>query len=253
MAYEVVAEQIRIEAAAGAPPMGAYLARPAEPGDHPVVLVGAELWGVTEAVRKTVRDVAALGFVAVAPDLYYRAGEEGTAAGMAQSPENRTRAFALLDGFARDEAEADLRAAVAHARQYAGASTRTAMIGFSLGGHIAYFAATRLELDAVVAYFPGWLTTSGTALSRPAPLAEDTPAIARVGTRVLLFFAGRDHVIGAAEREEVVAGLASAGVPHEVVVYPEAQHAFFFPGHPPYDKESAEDSWRRAGAFLEGV
>jgi dienelactone hydrolase len=51
----------------------------------------------------------------------------------------------------------DLRAAADYAREHAGAADRIGMLGFSLGGHVTYFAATRLPLRAAAIYYPGWL------------------------------------------------------------------------------------------------
>ncbi|MER7462262.1 dienelactone hydrolase family protein [Streptomyces sp. NPDC097981] len=227
-----------------AAPMTAYLARPAGSGSHPAVLVGSELWGVTEDVRGIVRQVAALGYVAIAPDLYHRSGAE-TASGLTESAANRERAFELLGRLTRDGVEEDLRAAIAHVRAHEQAADRTAVLGFSLGGHIAYFAATRLDLAAAAVFYPGWLPAAGTALSRPEPLLEATGAIADRDVRVLMFFAELDHVIDAEQRTQIAGALTAAGVRHEEIVYPGARHAFFFPGREPYDKAAAEDSWGR--------
>jgi carboxymethylenebutenolidase len=251
VSQEIIAEQVDIDVPAGpggdsggtASPMGAYVARPAAPGDHPVVLIGSELWGVTDDVRRTTRQVAELGYVAIAPNLYHRAGPD-TATGMPQTDANRRRGFALIDGLTRGEVEADLRAAVAHARAYAGAAEKTGMLGFSFGGHVTYFAAACLGLDAAAIYFPGWLTDAGTALSRPDPLLDATARITEHDTRLRMFFAGRDHIIDADQRRRIGDALTSAGVRHEITVYPDAQHAFFFPGPETYDKQAAEDSWQ---------
>ncbi|MFF0183678.1 dienelactone hydrolase family protein [Streptomyces sp. NPDC005244] len=251
MVFAIIAGQVDVDIHADTAsksgevsPMGAFVARPAESGDHPVVLVGSELWGVTDDVRRTVRLVAELGYVAIAPNLYHRAGPE-TASGMKQTDANRLRGFALIDRLTRDEVESDLRAAVAYARRYSGAAESTGMLGYSLGGHVTYFAATCLGLDAAAIYFPGWVTEAGTALSRPDALVDATGRIAGHDTRMRLFFAGRDHVIDAGQRERIEDALASAGVRHDVTVYEHAQHAFFFPGPDTYDKEAAEDSWQR--------
>lgn len=243
MATQITADEVRIDVGEPAP-MNAYLARPAGPGAHPAVLVCSELWGLTDQVRDIARQVAELGFVAIAPNLYHRSGPE-TASGFAESDANRTRAFDLLGRLTRDDVEADLRACVAHAREHADATEKTGVLGFSLGGHIAFFAATRLDLAAAAIYYPGWLPVAGTALSRPEPLLDDAPAIASRDVRTLMFFAELDHVIDAAQRDQISAALESAGVRHEEIVYPGARHAFFFPGREPYDASAAEDSWTR--------
>jgi carboxymethylenebutenolidase len=243
MTAEITAHEVRIDVG-GSAPMNAFLARPSDAGPHPAVLVCSELWGLTDQVRDIARQVAALGHVAIAPNLYHRSGPE-TASGFAESDANRARAFELLGRLTRDDVEADLRACVAHAREHAGAAGKTGVLGFSLGGHIAFFAATRLDLAAAAIYYPGWLPVAGTALSRPGPLLNDAPAIASRDVRTLMFFAELDHVIDAAQRDQISAALESAGVRHEEIVYPGAQHAFFFPGREPYDEAAAEDSWTR--------
>lgn len=248
MEREIITEQVEIEVAGAATPMTAYVARPSGDGSHPPVLIGAELWGLTDEVRAIARETAALGYVAIAPHLYHRSDtdtETGSAAGLAETQENRERAFALVGQLTRDEVEADLRAALGYAREHAGASGAAGMLGFSLGGHIAYFAASRLELAAAAVYYPGWLPVAGTALSRPEPLLAATDEIARRDVRLLMFFAELDHVIDAAQRDEIGKALDNAGVRHEVITYPGAQHAFYFPGRPMHDAVAARDSWRR--------
>ncbi|MFG2720412.1 dienelactone hydrolase family protein [Streptomyces sp. NPDC048416] len=244
MTYEIVSEEVDIEVG-GALPMSAYLARPAGSGEHPAVLVCAELWGVTDDVRDVVRQVAALGYVAIAPNLYHRSGPE-TATGLAESAANRERAFGLLGRLTRDGVETDLRAALDFVRDHAHAAHRTGVLGFSLGGHIAYFAASRLDLAAAAIFYPGWLPTTGTALSRPEPLLEvATKGIADHDVNMLMFFAELDHVIDENQRRQIGEALTSAGARHEEIVYPGAQHAFFFPGREPYDEAASRDSWSR--------
>ncbi|MEU1998825.1 dienelactone hydrolase family protein [Nocardia gamkensis] len=240
VAFEITAEQIDI-IQHDAMPMAAYISRPARPGDYPLVLVGAELWGLTNEVRAVVRDVAALGYVAIAPNLYHRSGPD-TSTGIEESDANRAHAFELLGRLTRDGVEADLRAAADYAREHAGAADRIGMLGFSLGGHVTYFAATRLPLRAAAIYYPGWLPDAGTALSVPDPLLAAT---SRITARLTLFFAEQDHVIDADQRRRIEEALSAASVRHEIVVYPGARHAFFFPGREPYDKQAADDSWQR--------
>ncbi|MGW3661317.1 dienelactone hydrolase family protein [Streptomyces sp. NPDC005151] len=199
--------------------------------------------------RRRVRQVAGLGYVAIAPNLYHRSGLE-TAGGLAAGDANRERGFELLGRLTRDGVEADLRAALAYVREHSDATEKTGMLGFSLGGHIAYFAASRLDLAAAAIFYPGWLPVAGTALSRPEPLLEATSGTADHDVRVLMFFAELDHVIDAEQRTQISDALTASGVRHEEVVYPGAQHAFFFPGREPYDKAAADDSWARVSELF---
>ncbi|WP_330249640.1 dienelactone hydrolase family protein [Nocardia sp. NBC_00565] len=247
MTYQIISRQFDLQVDGS--PMTGYLARPEGTEPLPAVLVGAELWGLTEDVRRIVDRVAALGYVAVVVDVYHRSGPE-TAEGLAESAENREHAFELLGELTRDGVEADCRAAIDYAREQGGAAEQTGVLGFSLGGHLAYFAATRLDLAAAAIFYPGWLTTPGTALSRLEPLLAGTDGIAKGDVRLLMFFAELDHVIDAEQRAQIGAGLTAAGVRHELVVYPGAKHAFFFPGREPYDEAAAQDSWQRVSALF---
>ncbi|MCC3314266.1 dienelactone hydrolase family protein [Nocardia africana] len=242
MTEEILGQHAEVEVDGS--PMAVYLARPVRSGRLPVVLVGAELWGLTAEVRAVTDRVAALGYVTVVANLYHRCGPE-TAAGLAESDENRARAFELLGNLTRDGVEADLRAAVAFARAEGEGGDTTGALGFSLGGHITYFAATRLELAAAAIFYPGWLPVAGTALSIPDPLLAHTSSIAERGTRLLILLAERDHVIDAEQRTAIDTALAQAGAEYELVVYPGAQHAYFFAGRPVHDAVAAADSWQR--------
>lgn len=250
MSYEITARQVEIEVGDSGR-MTAYAARPDDAETRPVVLVGSELWGLTEEVREMVRKVAELGYVAIAPDVYHRFGTEG-ASGMEENDENRQRGFAMIGQLTRHEVAADLTAALSYARTEENGGAKAGALGFSLGGHIAFFAAQRLGLDAAAIYYPGWLTTTGTALSRPEPLLD--LAVQEItdggGSRMLMFFAELDHVIDAEQRQRIDEELKAAGARYESVVYPGAKHAFFFPGREMHDKDAAEDSWARVREFF---
>lgn len=89
--------------------MAAYLARPATPGRYPNVLVGFELFGVTEYVRGVAERLASLGYNALAPDFYHRLGHHIE---LIEDAEGRSRGFELLAGIQRDGVRRDAQAAI---------------------------------------------------------------------------------------------------------------------------------------------
>lgn len=229
-------------------PMAAYVARPDGEGPWPAVVVGFEMFGVTPYIRRVADRLAGFGLLAVVPDFYHRTapGHSGTA-----DAEGRTRGLELLNRLTREEVRADLEAVLAHLEQRPDTAGRPSMAGFSLGGHLAWFAATQIPLAAVAAVYPGWLTTSGTALSRPEPLLGLTPRIADGGGCRLLYLAGSDdHVATPEQTARVREALGAAGVPHEVVVYPGTPHGFLADERDTYRPAQAEDAWRRLASFL---
>ena len=217
--------------------MGGYLARPAAPGPVPGVVVAGELFGVSAHVRDVCERLARAGYRALAPDLNHRAapGVE-----LPHDANGRDRGFDLLGRMTRTGAVADMRAAVAYLRE--GGADRVGLFGLSLGGHVAYLAATELNGNAVAVAYGGWLPTTGIPISRPEPTLAGTP---RITARVLALYGGNDHAIPAADRDAIAGALRAAGVRHEFVTYPEASHGFLCDRRDTYDPAAAEDAWRR--------
>ncbi|TDU03087.1 carboxymethylenebutenolidase [Streptomyces sp. 846.5] len=220
-------------------PMGGYLARPDSPGVFPAVLVAMELFGVDSHVRDVCDHLAGLGFVALAPDFHHR-----TAPGveLAREPAGRERGFELLHLLTRDQVLADVGASIAYV--HALGSPRVGMVGLSMGGHIAYLAATEFDLDAVAVFYGGWLTGTEIPLSRPEPTLARTD---RITARLLYLIGADDHVISPAEQQQIASALKEAGVRHEFVVYPDRGHGFLGT-----DPDTAADAWSRVGALLKG-
>jgi carboxymethylenebutenolidase len=204
--------------------MGAYIARPQAPGSYPGVIIGCELFGVTSYIRSIADRIAQLGYVALAPDFYHRSSPgvelEATA-------EGRARGFELLHQLTRQQAINDVRAAMT-CLYTVGKNSQVGMIGLSVGGHIAYLAATQCDLKATVAFYPGWLTTQDIPLSRPTPTLSLTPGIAEHNGYVLFLVGEQDSLISPSQREAIARELHAAHVRHELVIYPEAPHRFFY-------------------------
>ena len=222
--------------------MAGHLARPAGPGPYPGVLVGMELFGVSDHVRQVCGRLAGLGFTALAPDLYHRVapGTEFT-----EDAQGRERAFAALHALTREEVLSDVRAARDHLT--AAGCPRVAMVGLSVGGHVAYLAATELDLSAVVIAYGGWLPTGDIPLGRPSPTLDRTHGIT---APVLLLVGDEDALIPPEHRRQITRALRAAGVRHELVEYPGVGHGFLSDRRAAHDPAAAEDAWERIGELL---
>jgi carboxymethylenebutenolidase len=221
-----------------------YLAQPDARGRRGGVLVGMEMFGVTAYVRDVADRIAALGYVAFAPDFYHR-----VAPGIELPADDagRARGLELAGALTRDDALEDLRAALALLRGRDDATGAVAMVGMSFGGHLAYLAATQLDLAATVVFYGGWLTGTAIAVSRPEPTLALTPGIAAP----LLYLVGDgDHAVPVADRERIAAALAAVGVDHEIVVYPDTPHGFFCDVRDTYRPAAAADAWARTRRAL---
>jgi carboxymethylenebutenolidase len=217
--------------------MGAYVARPAAHSPSAGVVVGMELFGVSAHVRDVCERLAACGYLALAPDLYHRSAPWVE---LAHDDAGRERGFALLAQTTRSGALADVQAAIGylHGRGCAAIG----MIGLSVGGHLAYLAATQLELDAVAVLYGGWIPTTDIPLSQPEPTLALTGGIRG---RMLLLVGDQDKVVPPEHRRAIGDALSGAGVRHELIEYPGVPHGFLCDRRESYDPAAAEDAWAR--------
>ena len=222
--------------------MGGYVARPAEPGPHPGVVVAMELFGLSAHVRGVCERLATLGFVAVAPDLYHRTAP-GTE--LAEDAAGRERGFELLRQQTREQVLSDIAAAIDRLR--ADGSTAVGMVGLSVGGHVAYLAATEFDLPAVAVVYGGWLPTTDIPLGRPEPTLART---AKITGRLLILVGEDDQVVPEEHRREIAQALRAAGVRHEIIEYPGVAHGFLSNRRATYNTEAAHDAWQRVQDLL---
>ena len=222
-------------------PLPAYLARPARPGRRPVVLVVSEVFGLHAYIRDVCRRLARLGYVAVAPAFFHRAGDPAPLTDFGQIQK-------IVGTATNEQVLGDIAATTAWLRRQPFADgRRMAITGFCWGGAVTWMAVARLpDFRAGVAWY-GRLTAPrpGTFLGderRPWPV--DVAADLRAP--VLGLYAGRDQGIPLADVRLMRAGLQAFGkAGSDIVVYDTAQHGFHADYRNAYDRQAAEDGWRR--------
>lgn len=225
--------------------MGAHLCVPEEGRPAPGLLLLMDAFGLGDWLRDAAHRLASEGYGVVAPDLYYRDGIGALAYDDTERVvEFIRRTVALGDGpheRAKDErALADVAAALAALREQPGVDPdRVGVVGFSLGGRLAFQLACRAGagLGAAVCMYGGGI----------ASLLDQARAL-RVAT--LLLFGGADFSIPEAQVRRIADALSGLEGPTEVHVYPGAPHGFFSPPHPGYHADAAADGWRRTLAWL---
>jgi dienelactone hydrolase len=222
-----------VEVPSGPGAMPCFVARPPGDGPWPAVLVVHEAFGLNGHIRDVARRIAGEGYVALAPDLYWRGGT-GRVAGYDRLPE----AIALMRSLRDDQVVADVDAAIAflHRRPDVRAGG-VGITGFCMGGRISFLAACEL---------PGKLAACAPFYGGGIPV-EKTPAL---GAPLLAFFGEKDGFIPREAVETLRAALTRAGKEAEVVVYPGADHGFFCDERASYQKAAADDAWKRLLAFL---
>jgi carboxymethylenebutenolidase len=179
-------------------------------------------------------DLAGLGYVVAAPDLFWRLKPRFQAAhdeaGLAESLE-------LSSGFDAEQGVADAAAALRHLRSLPEVAGGLGVIGFCLGGSIAFFLAAQDGLDAVVSFY-------GSAVPGHLEVLE------RIDSPLQFHFGGSDSYI---PRDQVAAvERAAAGHDNvEIHVEEDAGHAFHNRKAPMfYVPDPADRAWRRTEDFL---
>jgi carboxymethylenebutenolidase len=226
------AGEVRIPVADGEIP--AYRAMPAKGHDFPVVLVVQEIFGVHEHIKDVCRRFAKQGYLAVAPELYARQGDVSKISDWKQI-------FAEVVSKVPDaQVMSDLDSTVTWARKSSkGHGKKLAITGFCWGGRITWlYAAHSKDLKAGVAWY-GRLKGDTTPLQPKYPL----DVVADINAPVLGLYGGKDQGIPLADVEAMRAALKAAGKPSEIIVYPEAGHAFLADYRPSYRAEDAAAGW----------
>lgn len=221
--------------------MPAYHARPkSTEGALPIVIVVQEIFGVHEHIRDLCRRLALEGYLAVAPELYFRQGD----------PNDYSDIPTLFGNLVSKVPDAQVLADLDHVANWAarngGDPHRLLMTGFCWGGRISWlYAAHNPQLKAAVAWY-GKLVGEKTLNSpkHPVDIATDLNA------PVLGLYGAEDTGIPLDTVETMRHALRAANAKAEIVVYPGAGHAFNADYRPSYHEESAKDGWQRMLAWF---
>jgi len=218
-------------------PMDAYVARPAAPGKGPALVVIQEAFGVNEHIKDVCRRFARAGYVAIAPEIFHRAGR-----GLEIAYGNMDPAMAQLALLTNDGLETDLAAAFDYARGDNEVDAwRVGLVGFCIGGFVAFLGACRLDPAATVSFYGGGIVRERKGMLIQ-PLLDEADAI---DAPLLCLFGSEDGGIPPADVDAIRARLSERAVGCEVVVYEGAKHAFFCDMRPNYHPEAAAQAWSR--------
>jgi carboxymethylenebutenolidase len=212
--------------------MRVYRARPsgATVPDRAIVVL-QEAFGVNDHIQDVTRRAAALGYVAVAPELFHRAGTKTV------DYSDHPVAMGLIGALGRDEVDNDVTATCAYLADADGISIeRVGLMGFCFGGRAAFTAATALPgLAATAAFYgPGVAAGPHAVLDRIAGLTG--PALLLVGDE--------DPTIPAADLDAIRSAAAEHGKDVRVEIFPAAGHAFHCDARPQvYRPDAARRGW----------
>jgi carboxymethylenebutenolidase len=226
----------------------AYRAMPAKSGNFPIVLVIQEIFGVHEHIQDVCRRFAKLGYVAVAPELFVRQGDVSK---LTSIEEIRPIVAKVPDAQVLSDLDATVNWAVKSAK---GNSNKLGITGFCWGGRITWlYAAHNPQVKAGVAWY-GRLVGDVTELTPKHPI--DIASTLKVP--VLGLYGGKDTGIPLDTVKQMRDRLASrnenrlksSSSKSEIIVYPDAPHAFFADYRPSYREEDAKQGWQRLQAWF---
>jgi carboxymethylenebutenolidase len=212
----------------------AYIARP-KTSPAPAVVVLQELFGVNADIRKTCDELAEQGFLAIAPDLFWRQ-EPGVDLNVT-SEADWQHGLRLYGAYDRDAGAKDVKDTINVVRNLPECSSRVAVLGYCLGALMVFLTAVRCHgVDAAVAYHGG---------DTEKYLGEVDGLIAPL----LMHLAEEDEFISKAAQAEIGAALAKK--PNTTVYsYPGQNHAFSRHGGAHYNAAAAGLAHERTYAFL---
>ena len=144
-----MSETVTVATLSGDQNFGAYVARPASAPKAAIIVI-QEIFGVNAGIRRKCDKLAEQGYLAIAPDLFWRLEP-----GIELDPDIETefqRALDLMGKFDQDQGIRDIEATIHYIRETEGVA-KVGAVGYCLGGRLAYMTAARTDVDATVGYY----------------------------------------------------------------------------------------------------
>lgn len=208
----------------------AFIVYPEVKGKAPAVVVIHEIFGLTDWARSVADDLAAKGYIAIAPDLLSGSGPNGGGTSAFASSQDATKAVSGLDP---DTVTADLNAAADYVKNLPASNGKLAVAGFCWGGGQSFrFATNRHDLSAAFVFYG----------SGPKDVSSITAP-------VYGFYAGDDGRIGATIPDTKTA-MQQASKKYDPITYEGAKHGFMRAGEDPANtieanKKAHDQAWER--------
>ncbi len=225
-------DSLNIVARDGSGSFNAYLALPPS-GKGPGIVIAQEIFGVNDRIRALADQFAAEGYVVLVPDLFWRM-EPGIQLGY--TPEDWQRAFSLSAQFDIHKGLEDIQSALSALRAMPESTGEAGVVGFCLGGKMAYLSASRTDADVAVAYYGVGIE----GFLEDANLAQ---------CDVVLHIAGNDKYCPPEAQHKIINALGHRDG-FEIFVYDGIDHAFARPHGEHYNEAAAALAKQRTLAAL---
>ncbi|MGK7950596.1 MAG: dienelactone hydrolase family protein [Xenococcaceae cyanobacterium] len=216
--------------------MPAFIGLPAQNSSKPAVIVLMEAFGLTRHIKDVVVRIANEGYLAIAPDLYYR-----------NLPNNKfdydevesAKAMMYSLDFDKTVTE-DIKATLDYLKSRVDVyANRIGVTGFCFGGSMSFLTATKFSSEiAIAAPFYGVI------------LDEWLEVVHNITVPIYLFFGGADSFIPIDRVKQIDTRFKELGLNYKMKVYDNAEHGFFGQERSSYNHLAAEDSWQELTEFL---
>ena len=212
-----------------------YLALP-EGGEGPGLVIAQEIFGVNHVMTAIADKYAEEGYVVLVPDLFWRIKPDIV---LGYSEDDWKKAFELYQAFEVDPGIGDIQAAITGLRDHSACTGKVGVLGFCLGGLLAYLAACRTDCDAAVGYYgvgiEGYLDEAG-----------------KLACPTVLHFAEKDQYVSR-EAFGKISDALKANTHVSIYDYAGVDHAFARQGEEHYHRPSAWMAHSRTLACLKGA
>ena len=212
---------------------GAYIVQPITL-PAPAVIVLHEVFGVNADIRQTCNELAEQGFIAVAPEMYWR--EEANVNLSVTSEADWQHGLRLNQAFDRDAGARDIRDAAILAAKLPDCTGKVAILGYCIGGLMTFLTAARFGADAAVVYHGG-------------DTEKYLDEVGRIDAPMLMHLGEKDEFISPDAQAQIKAALAKK--PNATVFsYPGQYHAFSRHNGAHYNEAAATLAHKRTYEFL---
>jgi carboxymethylenebutenolidase len=229
-------------------PMRAFVAAPKAEGRYPGIWCYSDIFQLTPPLLRFCVRLAGYGFVAAAPEIYRRIEPPGTV--IAFDDDGRTRGLADAAKTPVAHFDADCRSGLDWlSRHDKVAPGKIGVVGFCIGGHLAFRGAFQPDVRATVCYY-------GTGI-HDGKLGQDKDAgslarAAEIRGELLMIFGTKDPHVPEEGRATIDRALRASGVLYNTLLYP-AEHAFTRDEGPRYDPEATDLAFAETIRLFRGV
>lgn len=225
--------------------MRVYVASPKPPGLYPGIVFYSDIYQLSSPMIRLVNYLAGFGYVVAAPEIFHRTEVIGTVIepddlGRMRGNDNARRTPVA-------DYDADTRAAINFLKaENSVAPGKIGVLGFCIGGHLAFRAAFESEIKATACCYPTGIPSGKLGKG----VADTIHRVKEIKGEMLMVFGTLDPHIPENDRQILIHALENAGVSHKVLMY-EAEHTFMRDDGYRYDSAAATDAWAEIIAFFE--